>query len=506
MKKNAWPILAIVVLVLQFAAEAFLAVMVLRMNMLPELYAAILIGVLLVLLLLTSLMLLVKSGKHVLGIVRRVIGVLLALLVICGCLIASKLAVDAYKAIHSVTNTPTITDTRSMYIFVRADDPAEALSDAADYRFAVIEDYDWDHTQAAIAYVETAVGNTIAVTEYASATEVADALFAEQADAVIFNSVSIALLEEMENYTDFTSRVKILQQIPLSELELPEEPTLPAETEPPVKSVTNSAFVVYVSGTDTRSSITSASRSDVNILMVVNPVTKQVLLINTPRDCWIANPAGNGRMDKLTHCGLYGTECSMKALGDLYGLDIDYFGRINFTGFETLVDAIGGITVFSDEAFTVLGKYYYQYGENYLDGESALHFARDRYHVNGGDHGRGKNQMKVIKAVIEKMTTGTTIIAGYSEILRSLEGMFSTSMTMDDISTLVKMQLADMAKWNVQSIALGGVGGSEKTYSMPGSYAYVMYPDESQIAYISALAQQVIDGEILTEESLTFPE
>ena len=506
MKKSVWLILVVLVLLLQLAAEAFLAVVVLRLNMLPDMYAAILIVVLLVLLLLTLLLLLLKPKKPVLGIVRRVIGMLLAFVIICGCVIAAKLATDAYKTIHSVTNTPTITDTRSMYVFVRADDPAEALSDVADYRFAVIEDYDWDHTQAAIAYVEIAVGDTIAVTEYASAIEVADALFAKQTDAIIFNSVSIALLEEMENYTDFTSKVKILQQIPLSELELPEEPTLPTQTEPPVKSVTNSAFVVYVSGTDTRSSITSTSRSDVNILMVVNPVSKQVLLINTPRDCWIANPAGNGRMDKLTHLGLYGTECSMKALGDLYGLDIDYFGRINFTGFETLVDAIGGITVFSDEAFTVLGKYYYQYGENHLDGESALHFARDRYHVNGGDHGRGKNQMKVIKAVIEKLTTGTTIIAGYSEILRSLEGMFSTSMTMDDISTLVKMQLTDMAKWNIQSIALGGVGGSEKTYSMPGSYAYVMYPDESQVAYISLLAQRVIDGEVLTEADLTFPE
>ena len=227
MKKNAWPILAIIVLVLQLAAEAFLAVIVLRMNMLPDMYAAILIGVLLVLLLLTSLMLLAKSGKHVLGIARRVIGLLLALVVICGCMIASKLAMDAYKTMHSVTNTPTITDTRSMYVFVRADDPAETLTDAAQYRFAVIEDYDWDHTEAAIAYVETAVGNTIAVTEYASATEVADALLAEQTDAIIFNSVSIALLEELESYTDFTSQVKILQEIPLSELELPEVPILP---------------------------------------------------------------------------------------------------------------------------------------------------------------------------------------------------------------------------------------------------------------------------------------
>ena len=195
----------------------------------------------------------------------------------------------------------------------------------------------------------------------------------------------------------------------------------------------------------------------------------------------------------------------MKVLGDLYGVDVDFYGQINFTGFETLVDAVGGITVYSDQSFKA-GNTYISAGNNELNGSQALDFARERYRVSGGDRGRGNNQMKVVKAVIEKMTSGTTIISNYSAILASLEGMFRTSMEMEDISMIVKMQLEDMAKWNIQTFAVNGVGGSEKTYSMPGSYAYVMYEDKNITGYASELIQKVYTGEILTEEDMVMPQ
>ena len=499
-----WTILCIVVLVLQVVAEALTAAIILRLNVLPDKYTVVLAAVLGLLGLITGL-LLFAHGKKTVGTVRRVIACILALLIVSGCALISKVAADAYQTIHAVTNGET-TNARNMYVFVRVDDPAQSLADTADYPYAIVGDYDVEHTERAIALVEEYTGEALAITQHTKFSEVADALYAGQADAVILNGASVVLLMEDEAYADFTEKARILYTVPLTQLEDPEPSTQPEQTDPPAvkKTVTNAPFIVYISGSDTRSASLNVSRSDVNILMVVNPVTKQVLLLNTPRDYYVPNPAGNGKLDKLTHCGLYGTDCSIEALEGLYELEVDYYAQINFTGFETLIDAIGGITVYSDQAFTAR-ETYIQKGENYLTGTEALDFARERYHVSGGDNGRGKNQMKVIQAVIEKATTGTTIISNYSGILSSLEGMFKTSLSMDDISQLVKMQLSDMASWNVKSFAVTGTGGSEKTYSAPGDYAYVMYPDEDVVAYAGELVERVIAGEILTQEDITLP-
>lgn len=507
MKKNSvWTIISVAIFALQALVETLFAVFILRLNMLPGKYAAILIAVLVLMLLASGLLLFIKNRKGLISNSRKIVAYVLALLVVLGSALGAKLAFDAYKTVSTVTNGAVTTNARTMYVFVRADDPAESLNDASDYGFAVMEQYDEQHTQGAISLIEETVGKSIAVTGYIGAADVADALLGGQTDAAILNGVSVALLIEEEAYADFLAQVKVLKAIPLADVEPTEPATEPAGTEPSEeRTITNAPFAFYISGSDTRSSMLDVSRSDVNILAVVNPVTKQVLLINTPRDYFVPNPAGGGKLDKLTHCGLYGTDCSMEALEGLYGLEIDYYGQINFTGFETLVDAIGGVTVYADQSFKA-GNIYIQSGENHLNGADALKFARERYHVSGGDRGRGKNQMKVIKAVIEKMTTGTTIIANYTDILKSLEGMFTTSLTMEQISMLVKMQLNDMAKWNVQTYSVSGVGGSEKTYSAPGLYAYVMYMDEEQVAYASQLIQRVLNGETLTSADMTLPE
>jgi LCP family protein required for cell wall assembly len=262
---------------------------------------------------------------------------------------------------------------------------------------------------------------------------------------------------------------------------------------------------MYVSGSDTRDYYLSTSRSDVNILMVVNPETKMVLLVNTPRDYYVANPAGNGAKDKLTHCGIYGIGCSVDALEILYDTEVRYYSQINFTGVETLVDAIGGIDVYSDYGFYALEVYWINQGWNHLDGHGARLFAQDRYSHSAGDNARGRNQMKVIQAVISKVTSGTTIIENYAGILESIQGMFRTNVSMDEIGELVKMQLGDMASWTIRSYAVSGYGGSDITYSMPGLYCYVMYPDEAKVAYGQELIQRVLDGEVLTEEDMVCP-
>lgn len=269
-----------------------------------------------------------------------------------------------------------------------------------------------------------------------------------------------------------------------------------------VNDVENDPFIFYISGSDGRSTNLEIGRSDVNILVVVNPATKQVLLVNTPRDYYVANPMGDGEMDKLTHCSLYGLECSIGALEALYNTNVNYYAQINFTGFETLIDAIGGITVNSVEAFVGDGGHVIKEGINELNGAQALSFARERYHVEGGDNGRGRNQMRVITAVIEKMTSGTTILENYSDILKSLQGMFVTSIDQKQISALVRMQLGDNASWNVKSYAVVGTGSNGPTYSIPGMTSYVMIPDEDSVNKGQDLIQKVLAGETITDSMI----
>lgn len=507
MKNNkVWTVISAVVLLLQIAAEAFAAVVVQRMNVLPGKYLVAFYAVLIFFALVTALLLFLR-GKKGISIGRRVVAIILAILVIVGCGVASYVVNRAYQALHTVTDHPEQSaSVRNMYVFVRVDDPAQSIQDTVGYAYAVVADYDTEHTQKAIEKISQDTGSELSVTQYEKTSDLADKLYAEEVDALILNGAAVAVLMEDEAYEDFTEKARILHTIPLSELEEPKPTeTQPAETEPVELDITNKPFVVYLSGSDTRSSKLLVSRSDVNILVVVNPVTKQILMINTPRDYYVPNPAGNGKMDKLTHLGLYGTECSMEALGELYGLQVDYYAQINFTGFETLVDAVGGVTVYSEQSFKAGGTYI-QKGENTLNGEQSLEFARDRYHVSGGDNGRGKNQMKVIKAIIQKMTTSTAVISNYSGIMQSLGGMFKTDVAMDDVSKLVKMQLEDMASWNIQTYAVTGTGGSEKTYSMPGAYAYVMHKNEVSVNHASDLAQRVIHGETLTEEDMKLPQ
>ena len=264
--------------------------------------------------------------------------------------------------------------------------------------------------------------------------------------------------------------------------------------------ITKEPFVVYLSGVDNRGELTENARSDVNILAVVNPVTKQAALINTPRDYYV-DLAGTESKDKLTHAGLYGVETSMATLGNLYGVDVDHYIRINFAGFISIIDAIGGVDVYSDQAFTSVGSpgYYdpttFAEGWNHLDGKSALAFARERPAFTTGDIQRGINQMKVIDAMANKLKS-PTLLMSFSKLMDAAADCFVTSFSQEQISALVRMQLGDLASWDIQSYTVTGSGAkSSKCYSAKGQSLYVMKPDENSVNEAKALIAAVLGGE-----------
>ena len=275
--------------------------------------------------------------------------------------------------------------------------------------------------------------------------------------------------------------------------------------------ITKEPFVVYLSGVDTRGDLTDKARSDVNIIAAVNPVTKQVVPINTPRDYYV-DLAGTNSKDKLTHAGLYGVQTSMDTLGNLYGVDVQHYIRINFAGFINIIDALGGVDVYSDQAFTSVGSpgYYdpttFVEGWNHLDGKAALAFARERHAFKTGDVQRGINQMKVIDAMLNKIKS-PALLMGFTKILDAVSDSFVTSLSQNQISALVRMQLSDFAEWNIERYTVtGSSGSSTKCYSAKGQKLYVMKPDEASVAKAKEMIAAVMGGEGTVSSTTQTPE
>ena len=509
----------------QAAAEFAAAAAIWRLGMLPDKYFVILAAALVAVWALVGVIFFLpkakkkigaflKKQKLGIGLFRRFTGCVIAFAMILGCLVVSNVASDVYSAVDGITGAAEVIHV-AMSVYVMAEDPAQTISDLSGGTIAAAEGVDTQRTEKALETIRQELGENLTVRYCGTLTELVEGLYQGQVDAIILNSAYISLLEDTEEYMDFSLKTRILhtamleEEAPVYQPE-PEETTLPQNTEEtlPIQKpfqIDEDPFILYISGSDTLDYYLTTSRSDVNILMVVNPSTKMVLLLNTPRDYYVANPAGGGAMDKLTHCGIYGTACSMDALEGLYGIDIRYYAQINFTGVETLVDAVGGVDVYSDVAFTAGWVTPIQVGWNHLNGEETLRFARDRYSHAGGDNTRGRNQMKVIQALISKFSSSETIVKNYAAILDSIQGMFKTDVSAEEIGKLVKMQLEDMPQWNIVTYAVTGTGGSDITYSMPGLYCYVSYPNQDTVDYGAELIQRVFDGEILTSEDMICP-
>lgn len=514
MKKTVfWNIIYSIILLLMLAGEGMAVRALIRLNMLPKTYLLIIASVLALFALLVGLLLFWKGKKP--GKVRRILACVLAVLVFCSCAVITTVVDDLLQTLAATSSEESETAVRAVY--VRKDNPAGTLADTVGFTYGYVKNYDESCTQQVLEQVNMKTGSQVFTAGYHNAFLMTGALLDGKIDAIILNGGYLSILEDTEGFENISESIRMLAVVEVTEPEEPVEetvaeeeilelPTEPLETElqqPEIGQVDYSAlepFLVYVSGSDSYDSqIVMNGRSDVNILAAVNPMTRQILLINTPRDYYVKHPVG-GKEDKLTHCGLYGTSCSMKALGNLYDTSIDYYVRINFTGFKKLIDAMGGITVYSDYPFTAITRTPIQEGENHLNGQQALDFARERYTLKGGDNERGKHQMQVITAVIEKATSGSTIISNYSEIMESVEGMFSMNVPVEMIGNLMKLQLTDMAGWNVVSYAVTGTDSMEECYSVPGMELSVIKPYWSSVNKATRLIDMVCQGELLTEE------
>ena len=425
-----------------------------------------------------SAMLLTSSPKS--HRVRFWIAVVLAVVVMIANLSAVKLAVDYLHFGQEIQERPS---NAVLYdVVVLNDGPTDISQLSGSLMGEVGEDR---LSQAVHDKIATMV-NVSYVTSTPWTTTVAD-LTASNVSSIVIEDAHMQVLQGADPATFDTLRV--LTSFHIDKALASSTPTAPTTT--PVEPA--HAYIVYISGIDTYGAITNQARSDVNMLMVVNPTSGQILLVNTPRDFYVQLRDTTGLKDKLTHAGVFGIDTSIGTLEDLYNITIDYYVRINFSSLVAVIDALGGVDVDSEYTFSA-GGFSFVKGMNYnLSGAAALAFSRDRYDFAGGDRVRGENQQRVIVGIIRKLAN-PTVLVGYQRILASVGNSIQTSMPMDFISAQVKQQIATNPDWQITSVSVTGGDALEYTYSYPGQRLYVMVPDQASVDQAKAQIEAVLNS------------
>lgn len=334
-------------------------------------------------------------------------------------------------------------------------------------------------------------GVNITTEEFDSSYRMTQALKGQAIDGMILDQGYLDTLLEMPGMENLDEEI-----VPVVQYYYDAPKTNTAET----VDTAMEPFTVYISGIDTRENkLLRNSRSDVNLLATVNPESHEILLVSIPRDYYVETVCEpdmgcmNGAMDKLTHTGLHGPETTEMTLEKLFDTSINYNVRVNFSSLVDVVDELGGVQLYNPEAFTSVSGPTFQQGDITLNGQQALAFVRERYAFTDGDRARGRNQMRVLTAIINKMMS-PKILTNFTGIMNSLSNSFETNMSEKDIKALVQAQLADPAKWTIYSYSVTGSGGTDYAAEL-GDNAYVMYPDQTTVDNAKADIKAVLSGE-----------
>ena len=463
----SWGLLAIYTVL-----AVFLVFLIFKYNMLAFRYLNIVVTVLIVALAILCFFLIWSKKARNLTLILLLLGVL-----ING---TSLFAVSQFIGFTSRLNATSNYSNYSMSIAVLADSPIDNISQVTNVMGPTGTDN--ENIQKLIADIKTSQNKELTVEESSSYLAAYKSLLAGDTKAIILNSVFENIIES--EYPDYASKIKKIYT---------KELTKTVETP---KDVKGDSFNVYISGIDTYGPISSVSRSDVNIIMTVNRETKKILLTTTPRDSYVPiADGGNNQKDKLTHAGIYGVDASIHTLENLYGIDLNYYARLNFTSFLKLIDLLGGVDVYNDQEFTAHtnGKHY-PVGNVHLDSEQALGFVRERYSLADGDRDRGRNQQKVIVAILQKLTS-TEALKNYDSIIKGLQDSVQTNMPLETMINLVNAQLESGGTYKINSQDLKGTGRMDlPSYAMPDSNLYMMEISDSSLESVKAAINDVMEG------------
>lgn len=481
-------IIGLVLAIVQLVLSGMIAMQFLDMGFLPTKYWLLLTGILIILFFIVFVLQFLNKA-HWLG---KIISIPV-IAVLCFSLYYVNQTNHALKDISKNLSV----EKEQILVVVKNDSPAQDMEDLKDSSWGIQYADDVELMGIAVDSVENELGGDLDLNAFDNYEALYPALISGQVDAMILNSSYLDLIDERTMEDDgyyFSNEIRIIKILEFITEKSEEEPAVVRED----FDITKDPFILYISGIDTYGDISTRSRSDVNILMVANPSTRQILLLTTPRDSYVVIPGISGsQKDKLTHAGIYGISKSVETINSIYDINIDYYARVNFNSVINIVDALDGVEVYSAYDFTA-GNFHVEQGYNHMNGEQALAFSRERYALDDGDNQRGRDQMEVIKGIVNKCIS-PAILTGFSSIMDEVSDQVQTSVPTDSIYALVKMQLEDSRGWEMFSFDTRATGSREYCYSYSGKSLYVANLEEASIEQAKNLIEAIMNGDTISD-------
>ncbi|MDX8419926.1 LCP family protein [Stecheria sp. CLA-KB-P133] len=371
-----------------------------------------------------------------------------------------------------------------------------SLSDYGNASFATCLSSDKTNQSYALQQVESQLG-TVNTVDCSSVTQEAEYLYTAQADVMVLSDSYVSMITDQDAYTNFKNETTVIGSYTIAS-------TSSSSTDS--DALTSQPFAIFIGGNDEEGQLYTEGRTDVNMIVTVNPSTHQIAIVSFPRDSYIPNPAyGTNAYDKLTHLGVSGIQNTMDGLNSYLGLGdtISHYVLVNFTTFRTIIDAIGGVDVDNPYAFGFFddSSIWFEEGNIHLDGDNALYYVRERHTLPDGDFGRTMHQQLVMKAIIEKLTSASVVVH-LESLLKSLDGQFLTDLSGDSIYAFAKMQLSENISWDIVNYHVLGETGSSPCASAGGEYLSVVYPYDNQVEFVAQVIQDVINGSAVEQQDL----
>lgn len=371
-----------------------------------------------------------------------------------------------------------------------------SLSDYGNASFATCLASGNANQSYALQKVESQLGSVDTV-DCSSVVQEAEYLYTAQADVMILSDAYVSMITDTDAYASFRDDTTVLASYTIASS---------SNSSSDTNTLTSHPFAIFIGGNDEEGQLYTEGRTDVDMIVTVNPSTHQIAIVSFPRDSYIPNPAyGSNSYDKLTHLGVSGIQNTLNGLNSYLGLDdvIDHYVIVNFTTFRTIIDAIDGVDVYNPYAFgySYDPDIWFDQGSIHLDGDEALCYVRERHNLPDGDFGRTMHQQIVMKAIIEKLTSASVVVH-LESLLKSLDGQFLTDISGSSIYAFAKMQLSENISWNIVNYHVVGETGSSPCASAGGEYLSVVYPYDNQVAFVAQVMQDVINGSAVEQQDL----
>ena len=488
-QSNIGRVFGVIFSIVMIAATMYLLFNIIKLNLLPT-KLLFLITIVFVLLDLIFILLLCFSTK---GVVSKIICIIFALAVSLGSCLGGYYMSKTGGLLSSMTNVAKHSK-NTVSIVVKESSDMKKKTDLAGRSVGTLANINTVGSKKILKEL-TNSGISMEQKEFGSMTEMLESFYNGEVDSIVISESSRSQITDMEAYANFDNNTRVVYQTSYK--------VENSDKAKAVSNITNTPFNVLISGSDTRGGFDENGRSDVIMVATVNPKTGTVLLTSVPRDFYVttACDAGDGcqegALDKITHTGIHGTNTTKRTVEKLLGIEINYTFKVGFDTVTDLVDAIGGIDVtvapgYAVDSFLMIPSFSVHEGVNHLNGQQALAYSRERYAYTEGDRQRTKNQQQVLMAIVDKITS-PAIVTNYASIMDTLSNTFSTTMSSQEISDLIKYQLNSNPKWKMEQYMVNGTGDTLMCAEL-GDVAYVMVPDQSTVTTAKNKINAVLAG------------